>query len=540
MKRLLSFIFALVVLMSAHTILAESMVTEPSEEVLLNLDFDVDDYTYEELLAIHKLVTDEIAEKQFQYAIEHGNRTITFAESEIVLYMKRSKKLSPVVTRILEDAPRNTYFVWSSSDPKIVKVSPEGYITAVNGGEAYVTCTAKDDSKIFGSILVTVAHPVNKLVLSQSEAQLFLGSKSKKSTVDLNVNIEPIDAYCQTVTWKSSNTAVATVDHKGHVEAISPGTARITAESNDEVFGDAEPKRVSCTITVIQSVTDVILSENEIALSKGQSKKLSATVLPANATKRTVKWTSSNPNVATVDSTGSVYAKANGTCEIICTALDGSEVYGTCKVSVSQLVTGIKLENGTSTIYLFAGGGKTIAKSITPSDATRKIVKWSTSDSQIATISARGFVKGIKEGKCTITCASTDGSGKKATITVVVESKYALKESGYAEWEKSYGTPWLSTEVHNTSNSKTVDGFTLQISAEDVYGNKLKYLGKEYIEEIINLTVKPGQKKYTEKIYLPQFSDAKRIITTIVKVHYTDGTTITYPPNEQFRWNYDY
>ena len=119
----------------------------------------------------------------------------------------------------------------------------------------------------------------------------------------------------------------------------------------------------------------------------------------------------------------------------------------------------------------------------------------------------------------------------KPTATPYKEPTYALKQAGYAKWDVSNNIPWFSIEVENTSEKKTVDGVTVEFYATDVYGDKMGGYGGEnyYYEVIINTTIKPGRTAYLDKIYAYPFENAKRIYHRIAKIHFTDGTSVSYP-----------
>lgn len=528
-----------ILLTICHSCFAEGLPTEYSEETYNNVQFDASEYTYEELLAIKQMVDDEIEEQKRQYAIENGNRKISFDIDDAIVFSQRTLRLKPTVTRITEDAPNNTYFNWSSSDPAIAKVSGEGVVTGVSAGEVQITCTAKDDEYIFATINVQVVLPVKKLSMSSNEAILLLNEDPEAGKMKLSVSIDPADAFCQLVSWKSSNTQVVTVDENGNLQAVGPGTATITATSQEEVANGVAPKTTTCKVTVRQAVTQIELNETDIALSKGKGITLKATVSPNNATKKTVKWTSSDPSVATVSTSGYVTGIKNGTCYIVCTAEDGSQITTSCKVTVSQLVTSINIESGKTTYTLVQGSHYRLNYSVLPADATNKKLKWKSSNSLVASINEYGAIDAYRAGECTITCTAEDGSGKTDTIKIVVESKQSLTETGYGDCGTSYGTRWFKIEMKNTSTFRTIDGYTIRYYGEDVYGNRIKYFGETEIEEIITQTIRPGVTIYTPKIDAYGLNDAKYIYIAIVKVHYTDGTTISYENNITW-WHFKY
>lgn len=158
--------------------------------------------------------------------------------------------------------------------------------------------------------------------------------------------------------------------------------------------------------------SEITLNRTMVILGKNKSVTLKATV---KGKKGTVKWSSSNSSVATVSSKGKVTGKKRGTATITA-SLNGAKA--TCKVKVTIPVSKITLNKTTAS--LAKGKTVTLKATVSPSNAVKKTIKWTSSNSNIATVSSKGVVKGIAKGTATITAKSTDGSGKKATCKVTV------------------------------------------------------------------------------------------------------------------------
>ena len=168
-------------------------------------------------------------------------------------------------------------------------------------------------------------------------------------------------------------------------------------------------------------VTKVELNKATIALVKGGSETLVATISPSNATNKEVTWTSSNNSVATVDANGKVIGVKEGNAIITVKTKDGEKV-ATCTVTVSNVVVKVtKVELNKTTIALVKGGSETLVATISPSNATNKEVTWTSSNNSVATVDANGKVIGVKEGNAIITVKTKDGD-KVATCTVTVSS----------------------------------------------------------------------------------------------------------------------
>ena len=169
-----------------------------------------------------------------------------------------------------------------------------------------------------------VNQEVNAQTVSLSKAELTI---NKGSTAKLVLTVNPAD-FTDEVTWKSSDTSVATISDAGEVKAVATGTAIIKV-----TVGSVS---ASCKVTVIQPVTGISLNKTSLSLEALDTYQLKATVSPTTAADKTVTWTSSEPNVATVDESGLVTALSKGATTVTVKANDGSGVSKTCNVTVTN------------------------------------------------------------------------------------------------------------------------------------------------------------------------------------------------------------
>lgn len=246
------------------------------------------------------------------------------------------------------------------------------------------------------------------LYLSQSAMALKKGEAKM-----LTAFMSSVSGAQAAVTWKSSNSSVATISASGRVQAVAAGTAVITAAHK------GSGKTAKCTVTVTEAkipVSKVILNTNAIKWPVGRSGSFTATVLPSNATNKAVAWRSSNTKVATVSSTGKLTAVAPGTATITCTAQDGSGKYATCKVTVKSNteVSNITLSATATSIYI--NNHAYIKATTTPAG---KAVTYASSNTSVATVSSKGVVTGKSAGSAVITVKDSAGAVKK-TITIRV------------------------------------------------------------------------------------------------------------------------
>ena len=185
----------------------------------------------------------------------------------------------------------------------------------------------------------------------------------------------------------------------------------VASESNPEVSVDYR-------VIVITPVTGVTVTADTKTLFIGTTAQLTATVKPADASITGVKWESTNEKVAVVDEYGVVTGVGRGQATIRATAADGSGQRASVNVTVKQQPESITLSGLSGNIRV--GGGVTLKATVLPNTTSDKAVVWSTSDASVATVSANGYVKGVRAGSCTITCQSKAFPEVYAQIDVTV------------------------------------------------------------------------------------------------------------------------
>ena len=268
---------------------------------------------------------------------------------------------------------------------------------------------------------------VESVTLSRSEVTLTEGEE-----ISLKAEVKPADAADKTISWSSSAPEIASVT-EGKVKALKEGSALITATSKD---GD---HKAYCRITVeklIISVTSVSLSPTEITLEVGESAEISATILPENASDKSIGWISSHPTIATVRD-GKVTAVSVGTSTITATSMSGSKK-ATCTVTVvpkTYPVSGVSLDRASA--EMIVGEEITLVASISPENADNPSVLWSSSAPYVATVEG-GKVVACGVGSATITVKTEDGGfSASCTISVYIPDSVIL-------YKTSDGSPIIS------------------------------------------------------------------------------------------------
>ena len=336
---------------------------------------------------------------------------ITLDQPEITIeVLKDAKQLKVTV----EPAnATNKDVVFSSSNTNVAVVSNTGLVTAINNGTATITVTSKENPSIMAKCLVKVGAPVLVTDVTVQPAELNLKTDG---TYQLSVSVLPSNADERGVTFESSNTAVATVSASGLITAKGPGTATITVTAKD-----SSGKKATCTVTVTQPVKGVTVSPSSVVIQKDNVQKLTASVVPENATNKKLIYKSSNETVAVVSNDGIITARSEGWATITVCSEENQAIYGTCTVKVGLPVYVTKITLDTTNVTMWAGATRQLGVSIEPANADIKTVTYGSSNPDVATVSSNGLITAKKKGTATITVTATDGSGKSASCAVIVK-----------------------------------------------------------------------------------------------------------------------
>ena len=189
-------------------------------------------------------------------------------------------------------------------------------------------------NEVESSYLLAIDYATGVYTYYTNSGSLATGITLSQTTLTINSNsseqltatLTPESAF-GAITWSSSDESVATVSQSGLVTAVAGGTCTITATISGSL------KTATCSVTVVQMVTSIMLSQAIAVLELDATIRLTVTALPENATNKNVVWSSSNEDVASVRN-GLVVAYNYGTAIITCEAADGSGVKATCKISI--------------------------------------------------------------------------------------------------------------------------------------------------------------------------------------------------------------
>lgn len=176
-------------------------------------------------------------------------------------------------------------------------------------------------------------------------------------------------------------------------------------------------------------VSSIVLSPSPIEGKEGDHIQINTTILPEDATNKVIDWSSSDESIATVDNNGVVSLIKEGTATITASATDDSGVAATCSISVLKpavFVSSISLSP--SSAEGTEGDRIQLNATVLPEDATNKVIRWSSSDENIASVDDSGLISLLEKGTAVITASATDDSGVSADCAIVVSEVSGIED----------------------------------------------------------------------------------------------------------------
>ena len=307
----------------------------------------------------------------------------------------------------------------------------------------------------------------------------------------LTSTVAPSNATNKAVSWKSSDASVASVDNSGKVTAVKAGSATITVTTTDG------SKTATCSVTVTAKtieVNDVGLDKSEMEMVAGDSYQFTVTLKTDNASDKTLSWSSSDENVATVDNTGKVTAVSEGKVTITVKTSNPAQS-ASCDITVKAAsipVTGVNIDSWI--INLGVNETAAIAYTIQPEDATNKEVTISSDNTDVVAVDSEGTLVGVSSGSAKVTVTTVDGGFTSICTVNVVGSVGTIEVDGF--FYKDYGTASLEL-IPDPSGAKKYSG-------DITIPGKVTYEGIEFTvesigarmfngnDELKSVTIEPG------------------------------------------------
>ena len=356
------------------------------------------------------------------------------------------------------DTTDNKTVTWTSSDNNVATVDQNGLVKALAEGTVTITATVGGKTDTYEITVVEIK--LNGIALNKTTADLHRGD-----TIVLSVIYDPSNTTdSKTVTWKSSDTSVATVDANGKVTAVNAGTATITATVGNH--------SAECTVTVDVPLKGIVVEKAEIDLVKNQFATILYTLNPADTTDaKVVTFASDNTAVATVDANGVVKALKAG--KAVITLTGANNITATVVVNVTEIpIDTVVLDK--LNITLEAGESDQLTAIVKPENTTDddKSIVWSSSDETVATVDANGKVTAVKGGTATITATAWNGVKATCEVFVPIHLEGITLDKTTAEIHKGESiTLNITYNPANTTDDKTVTWKSSDASVATVDAN---------------------------------------------------------------------
>ena len=315
----------------------------------------------------------------------------------------------------------NPDVVVSSSNPSVAKVEENNIITALKKGTAIITARAMDGSGKSASYVVKVdmERPEPPKVTDITAHSIALKWNAVASAKSYTIAYGPSDEYdypyegCKELkTTKTSCTLTGLLANTEYTFCLIAEGSSISPSSN---------VNTAKTLSEAKAKTAVALNKSSAKLDINKWIRLTATVTPAAAASKGVRWSSSKPEVASVSSKGIVLGISVGKATITATAADGSGAKASCTITVNPDATAVSaITLNKSSMLLKPKASGTLKATVTPASATNKKVLWRTSNKAVAVVDENGVVTAKAKGRATITAEAADGSGAKAECLIIV------------------------------------------------------------------------------------------------------------------------
>lgn len=407
----------------------------------------------------------------------------------------------------------------TTSEPTEKEIEPS---TTSTSDEATTEPSSTDDTT------ETSTEPSSSISTPDEPTRLVTSIKLNRSkvTIDKGRNIRllatvtPNDADNKALTWKSSNTNIATVNN-GYVKAIKTGKATIIVSSSDGSNITAK-----CDITVIQKATKVTVRQY-YHINKPSKKlyKLNAKVYPSDTSDKSLIYRSSNNKVATINRNGQIKAKKYGKATI--TVINRkSRKSAKCLLIVGQYVSKIKLSK--NKVTLNNGKATKLKSKVTNKKAIYKAIQWKSTNTNIAKVNSNGVVKALKRGTCYVIAVAKDGSKKSAKCKVTVRQLVT---------KLSYNKKTQKAEVYKNKTIK----FAVTVAPSNANNKGLTYFSSNKKVATVNSKgVIKGIKAGTVTITAKAKDGSRKAVKLTVKVKNPPVTMHTKMTREQFVSNKKY
>lgn len=385
--------------------------------------------------------------------------TMAVGESRLLSY-----SIAPAGVIPFEDA------VWSSSDESVATVQ-DGRVNALAKGNAEITVVV-DGKKDVCSLTVLPKSPLS-VSLDKSEVSLYVGEETT-----LVATVNPSDSEYE-LEWSVEDSNIASVDKSGKVTAIAEGLTKLVVKAG-EAYAE-------CFVFVSPvGVTGISLDKSSLTMRVGGTETINATVTPDNAGDKTVKWSTSNENVATVSPEGVVSAVGIGSAVIKAAA---GQFTAECTVVVEAIpVEGVEISKTEMTLEL--GKSERLTAVVKPVNASDKTLVWMSSDETVVTVNQSGLVTAVAAGEAVVTVKAGEFSASCRVSVPKPQSNYKVGDI-YYENNVAMGIV-IETDITNANYTDISKPCTI-ILYNKVVGGKTYDEACQYVASLGEGWIMPNQ-----------------------------------------------
>lgn len=302
---------------------------------------------------------------------------------------------------------------WTSSDSSILMVNSNGELVANKIGGATITVTTYNNSKSFYVSVLPIN--INSIKLAKDSMDVQLNDTNK-----INATILPSDATDKTLTWKSENDNIASVDSNGQIKGISVGETKIVVTSKDGVTATSIVKVYEVFPEAIKTETD------NLRVEINQTPKIQYSIIPENSNNKKVIFEIEDSNIATVNENGEIRPVSLGKTNI--KLITSNNIVKSIPIEIFEInADAINIKKNSSDFiignYIDVGRTFRLDGDFSPKDATYNDLKWTTSDEEIVSISNKNEFTANKLGTAILTASNSEGVQDNIKIIVVDKSK---------------------------------------------------------------------------------------------------------------------
>ena len=399
--------------------------------------------------------------------------------------------------------------IWETSNREIAEVDSEGLVSGKKEGEAIITATSGGKSASCKVKVEKTKLAVLGVALSTNNIEV-----QEDKTVKITVNIAPKEASNKEVNLKLDNDNASIKGERVTVNEEGKAEIEITGKKTGKTVLTVSSGAIKtkCNIVIkpkVIAVNKITLSKSNLTIDKYKTAKLTIKIEPTNSTNKEISLKTNNSNISL--SKTKITVGNNGTAEVTITGKKAGEAtitatsggrFASCKVKINVVAESITLSE--KNVAIDIGKTKKLKTTISPANAVDKSIKWTSSNTNVATVDKNGTITGKKEGKATITAKTSSGKTATATVNVAatkidIDRKILMLDN--YKYNIADLTAELSSDVYKDSditwkisNSNVAKFNKDGKQYSNVTGKKVQVKGLKFGDTTITVSIPNGKK----------------------------------------------